>query len=184
MIYAIVAVILAIAILAIRYSLRGAIMDRLPIEPDEQILCDEENRRVFHRVRDTVDGRVLMYKVRLVLTNRRILIATGGPEGKHKFLIRYIVEHRGTHALTPEEVGAARAAGYGLDKGYATYRIGAADVALICEDGQTAVRILVPYTVDETFQLPPRLVLYTARPEVYRGLFAIPEAPTPPFKNK
>src|SRR6266851_7912397 len=79
----------------VRSTQRGAIVDRLPLAENEDVLLEEEGLKVFHQFRRRAvrDGGTVTYRVRALLTNRRILLATGGPEGKHKFVILMILDY-------------------------------------------------------------------------------------------
>jgi len=92
---AIVVVFVAVGVLVVRRMQKGAIVERLPIGPGENVLLEEEGLKVFHRSRRTSvrGGGTVTHRVRAVLTNERILVATGGPEGKHKFVILMILDY-------------------------------------------------------------------------------------------
>src|SRR3954451_9312434 len=81
-------------VLFIRSTQKGRIVERLPVEQDEDVLFEEKGLKVFHRFRRTAvrGGGTVTRPVRAVLTNRRILVATGGPEGKHEFVILMILD--------------------------------------------------------------------------------------------
>lgn len=174
MIYAIVAVVMLLAIIGIRYAMRGAIFDRLPIAADEQVLAVEPGLRVLWRMPHAANGWETRFGMHVVLTNRRILMATGGPEGKHKFLLVYVVEYVPQRPLTPEELSAATGAGYSMENGYPTYRVGRDNLAVVVEeDGKQVVQVEVPYSNDTTFARPPVLKIYTGQVEKYRAAFGI-----------
>ena len=107
----IVAVFAIVAVVVVRRTQRGAIVERLPLAEGERVLLEEEGLKVFHRSRKTSvrGGGTTMHRVRSVLTDRRVLLATGGPEGTHKFVIMLVLDY--TTPATP--VG---------DTGYAAYR--------------------------------------------------------------
>lgn len=171
MIYAIVAAVMLLAIIGIRYAMRGAIFDRLPIAADEQVLAEEPGLRVESRLPHASRGWETRFGMHVVLTNRRILLATGGPEGKHKFVLVYVVEYTPKRTLTAEELAAAKGAGYGLENGYATFRVGADHVTVQEEDGKTMVKVEVPYSNDATFANSPVLKFYTGQADKYRAVF-------------
>jgi len=173
MIYAIVAVVMLLAIIGIRYAMRGAIFDRLPIAADEQVLAVEPGLRVLWRMPHAANGWETRFGMHVVLTNRRILMATGGPEGKHKFVLVYVVEYTPNRPLTAEELSAAIGAGYGLENGYSTYRVGGDNLTVVQEDGKQVVQVEVPYSNDTTFARPPVLKIYTGQVERYREALGI-----------
>src|SRR5262245_63370036 len=82
-------------VLYVRSTQKGRIVESLPLEPGESVLLEEEGLKVFHRFRRMAvrGGGTVTHRVRAVLTNRRILVATGGPEGKHKFVIVMIIDY-------------------------------------------------------------------------------------------
>ena len=134
-------------VLFVRSTQKGRIVERLPLGPDEQVLLEEEGLKVFHRFRRMAvrGGGTVTHRVRAVLTDRRILVATGGPEGTHKFVILMILDYT-TPARSVAETGyAAYKSKFGLENGYATYAISAADVSVEEADGDAALRIVVPF---------------------------------------
>ena len=72
------------------------------------ILLEEAGLKVYHRVPpgSARGGGRSRHRVRAVLTDRRIILATGGPEGKHKFVILMILDYT-TPALPVPESGYA-----------------------------------------------------------------------------
>src|SRR5262245_47168741 len=91
----IVVVFVVVGVLFVRSRQKNAIVERLPLEPGENVLLEEQGLKLFHRFRRTSvrGGGTVTYRVRAVLTDRRILVATGGPEGKHKFVILMILDY-------------------------------------------------------------------------------------------
>ena len=90
----IVVVFAAGGVLYVRSKQKGAFVERLPIEQDE----DAPRRGRLEglppvRRRAVRGGGTVNYRVRARLTDRRILVATGGPEGKHKFVILMILDY-------------------------------------------------------------------------------------------
>jgi hypothetical protein len=74
----IVVVFVIAGVVFVRSTQKGAIVERLPLEQDEDVLLEEEGLKLFHRFRRRAvrDGGTVTYRVRAVLTNRRILLAT------------------------------------------------------------------------------------------------------------
>ena len=91
----IVAVFVVVAVVVIRRTQRGAFVTRLPLAEGEHVLLEEEGLKLFHRFRRTSvsGGGTVTHRVRSMLTDRRIFLATGGPEGKHKFVILMILDY-------------------------------------------------------------------------------------------
>jgi hypothetical protein len=151
----------------IRSTQRGRIVERLPVEPDEKVLLEEEGLRVFHRFRRMAvrGGGTVTHRVRSVLTDRRIILATGGPEGKHKFVILMILDYTTPAPAVAETGYAAYKTKFGLANGYPTYAFSAEDA--VVEDG--ALRIDVPFPeAGGGWGDPPEVKLYTAQAERYR----------------
>jgi hypothetical protein len=165
---AIVVVFVVGGVLFVRTTQKGRIVERLPLEPDEDVLLEEAGLKVFHRFRRMAvrGGGTTTYKVRAVLTNRRILVATGGPEGEHKFVILMILDYTAPARAVSETGYAAYKAKFRLANGYPTYAFSAADVRV--EDGE-ALRIDVPFPEGGPgWGDPPEVKLYTAQAERYR----------------
>ena len=120
---AIVIVFVVVAVVVIRRTQRGAFVARLPLGEGEQVLLEEEGLKLFHRFRRTAvrGGGTVTHRVRSVLTDRRILLATGGPEGKHKFVILMILDYTTAAPSGPETGYAAYKRKFGLANGYPTY---------------------------------------------------------------
>jgi hypothetical protein len=163
----IMVVFVVVAVIGIRWTIRRAILDRLPIAEGETVLLAEEDLKVFHKIREHSSGQALTYKSRAVLTDRRILIATGGPEGKNKYLIKMILDYT---AAAP----AVATVGYGayyrkfqLENGYPTYYISPRDVSLADADGTPALRIDVPFPEHGSLYLQPVVAIYTSQAARY-----------------
>jgi hypothetical protein len=141
---AIVVVFVVVAVLVIRRMQRGAFVDRLPLEAGETVLLEEEGLKVFHRFRrvSVGGGGTVTHRVRSVLTDRRILLATGGPEGKHGFVILLILDFTTPARPAGGSGYAAYKQRFDLARGYATYPVTAADVG-IADDGW--LRFVVPF---------------------------------------
>ena len=156
----------------VRSTQKGAIVERLPLAEDEDVLLEEEGLKLFHRFRRRAvrDGGTVTYRVRALLTNRRILLATGGPEGKHKFVILMILDYTTPAPGVPESGYAAYKRKFDLQNGYPTYAFSAADVSLDEErDGETALRIEVPFPeAGPSWGDPPEVKLFTKQAERYR----------------
>src|SRR5689334_1823113 len=147
--YAVIVVgFLVAGVVFVRATQRGAIVERLPLEPGEDVLLEEEGLKVFHRFRRTAarGGGTTTHRVRAVLTNRRILVATGGPEGKHKFVMLMILDYTHPAERVPASGQAAYKEKFRLANGYPTYAISAADVSVEGDHGGgDALRIEVPF---------------------------------------
>ena len=167
---AIVIAFVAVAVVLVRRTQRGAFVVRLPIDEGEQVLLEEEGLKLFHRFRRTAvrgGGRVT-YRVRSVLTDRRILLATGGPEGKHKYVILMILDYTTGAPSVPETGYAAYKRKFGLANGYPTYPCSAADVNVEQHDGETRLRIVIPFPEAGTsWGDPPEVRLSTPQAARY-----------------
>ena len=159
------------AVIIIRWTLRRAIVERLPVADGERVLLTETGLKVYHKVREHYRGRTLTSGATVVLTDKRVIVATGGPEGVHKYLLHQIIEH----TTSPR---AAKGSGYGayyakfrLDNGYATYFVAPENVSVVEKDGQTGVRFEVPFPEHGAFYINPEVIIYTSRPEEYRKAF-------------
>jgi hypothetical protein len=143
----IVVAFVVVAVVVVRRTQGGAIVARLPIGEGEQVLLEEEGLKLFHRFRRTaaVGGGTTTYRVRSVLTDRRIFLATGGPEGKHKFVILMILDYTTAAPPVPETGQAAYRRKFGLQNGYPTYACSAEDVSVEEHDGEPRLRIVVPF---------------------------------------
>src|SRR5690348_12615174 len=124
----IVVAFLIVGVVLVRRSQRGAFVDRLPIEDDEHVILEEEHLRLAHRFRrmSVRGGWTVTSRVRSVLTDRRVVLATGGPEGKHKFVLQMILDFTTEPPPVPEAGYAAYRRKFGLANGYPTYYCSAA----------------------------------------------------------
>jgi hypothetical protein len=175
--FAVIAVVfVVIGVLFVRSTQKRGIVERLPLDQDEHILLEEEGLKVFHRFRRTAarGGGTVTHRVRVALTNRRILVATGGPEGKHKFVILMILDYTSPAQPVPESGYAAYKKKFQLDNGYPTYAFSAADVSLEEQRGEVAaLRIEVPFPErGPSWGDPPEVKLYTKQAERYREAVA------------
>jgi hypothetical protein len=158
-------------VLYVRSKQKGAFVERLPLEEGENTLVEEEGLKVYHRARRRAvrDGGTVTYRVRALVTDKRILIATGGPEGKHTFVILMILDYT-TPAQPVTETGfAAYKAKFHLENGYPTYPFSPPDASLEQEDGHaTALRIMVPFPEGGSrWGDPPEVKLYSTQAERY-----------------
>jgi len=172
----IVFVFVVVGVVVVRSMQKRAIVERLPLEQDEGVLLEEEGLKVFHRFRRTAvrGGGTLTHRVRSVLTDRRILVSTGGPEGKHKFVILMILDYTTPAQPVAESGYTAYKRKFHLENGYATYAFSAADVTVEDEGGaDTALRIEVPFAEGgPSWGDPPEVKLYTKQAERYREAIA------------
>ena len=143
----IVVVFVVVAVVVIRRTQRGAFVARLPLAEGERVLLEEEGLKLFHRFRRTSvsGGGTVTHRVRSVLTDRRIFLATGGPEGKHKFVILMILDYTTDAPSVPETGYAAYKRKFGLANGYPTYACSARDVSVEEDDGETRLHVVVPF---------------------------------------
>jgi hypothetical protein len=163
----IVVVLVVGGVVFVRSTQKGAFVERLPVEEGEDVLLEEEGLKLFHRFRRRAvrDGGTVTFRVRAVLTNRRILLATGGPEGKHKFVILMILDYTNPAPGVPESGYEAYKRKFALQKGYPTYAFSAADVSL--DEG--ALRIEVPFPeAGPNWGGQPEIKLFTKQAERYR----------------
>jgi hypothetical protein len=172
--YLIVVVFVVVAILIISRQIRGAIFERLPIEPDESILLEERGLKVFEKIREASGGKSLTSRVTVVLTNRRILVATGGPEGKHKFFLKMILDYKTPPPVTSDTGYSAYYEKFQLANGYATYYIAPSDVNLVEKKGELAVKIHVPFPEHGSMYVEPEVIIYTKNSAAYRLAFSLP----------
>jgi hypothetical protein len=158
-------------VLYVRSKQKGAFVERLPLEDGENTLLEEEGLKIFHRARRRAvrDGGTVTYRVRVRLTDRRIIVATGGPEGKHTFVILMILDYTTPAEPVPESGFSAYKRKFHLENGYATYAFSAADASLEQEDGHaSALRIVVPFPEGgPRWGDPPEVKLYTTQAERY-----------------
>lgn len=159
----------AVAVVLVRRTLKPAITDRLPLEEGERVLLDEAGLKVDHRIRSK---GVRTHRVRAVLTDRRILLVTGGPEGEHKFLIQMILDYTTPAFPVPERGYSAYKRKFQTANGYPTYCISSENVNLVEEGGRSAVQIDVPFPEHGRLYLPPKVVINTEQAERYRDALA------------
>jgi hypothetical protein len=143
----IVVAFVVIGVLVVRRLQRGAVVARLPLGEGEQVLLEEDGLKLFHRFRRTSvrGGGTVTRRVRSVLTDRRILLATGGPEGKHKFVILMILDYTTPSPAVPETGYAAYLQKFGLRNGYPTYGCSEGDVSVEQDGDETRLRVVVPF---------------------------------------
>jgi hypothetical protein len=173
---AIVVVFVVVAVIVVRSTLKRAVVERVPTDPDEDTLLEEEGLKVFHRYRRIAvrGGGTVTHRVRVVLTDRRILVLTGGPEGKHKFVILMILDYTSPAQPVGDTGYAAYKTKFRLDNGYPTYAFSAADVSLEEQRrGGTALRIDVPFPEGgPKWGDAPEVKIYTQQAERYRDAIA------------
>jgi hypothetical protein len=172
----IVVVFVVAAAAYVRSTQKGAVVERLPLGPDEEVLVEEEGLKVFHRFRRMAvrGGGTVTRWVRAVLTDERIVVATGGPEGTHNFVLLMILDYTTPAQVVPERGYAAYKRKFRLENGYPTYAVSAADVSVEERDGEvTALRIEVPFPeAGPRWGDPPEVRLYTKQAERYREAIA------------
>jgi hypothetical protein len=171
----VVVVFVVVAVVYVRSKQKGAFVERLPLDQDEKILLDENGLKVFHRFRRIAvrGGGTVTHRIRVVLTDRRILVVSGGPEGKHKFVILMILDYTSPAQPTGETGYAAYKAKFGLENGYPTYAFSIADVSLEEQRGGVALRIDVPFPEGgPKWGDPPEVKIYTQNAERYRDAVA------------
>jgi hypothetical protein len=166
----IVVAFVVVAVVVVRRMQRGAIVVRLPLAEDERVILEEEGLNLSHRFRQTAahGGWTVTHHVRSVLTDRRVLLSTGGPEGKHKFVIVMILDY-GTEATPVPETGlAAYRRKFAVKNGYPTYPCSAADVSVDEHDGETQLRVVVPFPeAGKGWGDPPEVRLATSQAARY-----------------
>ena len=166
----IVVAFVVVGVVVVRRTQRGAFVARLPLGEGEQVLLEEEGLKLFHRFRRTAarGGGTVTHRVRSVLTDRRVLLATGGPEGKHKFVILMILDYTTAAPPVPETGYAAYRRKFGLQNGYPTYACSAGDVSVEEHDGETRLRVVVPFPeAGEGWGDPPEVRLSTPQAARY-----------------
>jgi hypothetical protein len=170
---AIVVVFVAGGVLYVRSKQKGAFVDRLPVEEGETTLLEEEGLKVFHRARRTAvrGGGTVTYRVRARLTDRRIIVATGGPEGEHKLVILMILDYSTPADPVPNSGFTAYKRKFHLENGYPTYAFSAVDASLEEEDGRAmALRVVVPFPEGgRGWGETPEVKLYSEQAERYRA---------------
>jgi len=127
----------------VRRTERGAVVARLPLGESEEILLEDD---------------------------RRVLLATGGPERKHKFVILIY-----TSAAPPvaETAYAAYRRKFRLQNGYPTYACSARDVSVEEQDGEKLLRVVVPFAeAGERSGDPPEVRLSTPQAARYEEAIA------------
>ncbi len=170
--YIILIVLFVVVVAAIiRWKMRGAIVERLPFLPEEKILLEETGLKVFHKIREASGGQSLTYRVTAVLTNSRILVATGGPEGKHKFFLKMILDYRSPAPQISDTGYAAYQSKFQLENGYPTYYFSPSDVTFVEKKGKEAVQINLPFPEHGAFYVAPEVIIYSKQPEKYREVF-------------
>ena len=166
----IVVAFVVIAVVVVRRMQRGAIVTRLPLAEDERVILEEEGLKLSHRSRRVAahGGWTVTRPVRSVLTDRRVLLSTGGPEGKHKFVIVMILDYTTAPTPVPETGFAAYRRKFALENGYPTYPCAAADVSVGDDNGETQLRVVVPFPeAGEGWGDPPEVRLSTAQAARY-----------------
>jgi hypothetical protein len=143
----IVVAFVVVGIVLVRRTQRRAIVERLPLADGEHVILEEEGLKLFHRFRRRAarGGGTTTHRVRSVLTDRRILLATGGPEGRHRFVILMILDYTTPSPPVPETGYAAYRRKFELQNGYPTYGCSAADASVELHDGEPRLCILVPF---------------------------------------
>ena len=160
-----------VGVYVIRRKQGGAFVDRLPVEDGEAILLEEAGLKVYRRAFRTSarGGATITHRVRAVLTDRRIILATGGPAGKHKFVILMILDYTTPAHPVLESGYAAYLEKFRLENGYPTYAFSAEDVRVEGEGSDAALRIDVPFPEGGPgWGDPPEVKIYTAQIERYR----------------
>src|SRR4051794_24632596 len=131
--FAVVVVVFGVGgVIYVRSKQKGAFVDRLPVEEGETTLLEEEGLKVFHLARRTAvrGGGTVTYRVRALLTDRRIFVASGGPEGKHKLVILMILDYTAPAEPVPDTGFAAYKRKFHLENGYPTYTFTAAEASV------------------------------------------------------
>jgi hypothetical protein len=106
-----------------------------------------------------------------VLTDRRIILATGGPEGKHKFVLKAIVDYTTPAPSVSSSGYPAYVDKFRLGNGYPTYPVTAADATV--DDGGGELVVVVPFPeAGSSWGPPPELKIATAQAERYRQAIA------------
>jgi hypothetical protein len=166
----IVVAFVVVGVVVVRRLQRGAIVVRLPVGDNEQVILEEEGLKLFHRSRRAAvrGGGTVTYRVRSVLTDRRVLLASGGPEGKHKFVILMILDYTTAAPPVPETGYATYRRKFGHQNGYPTYACSAGDVSVEEHDGELRLRVVVPFPeAGEGWGDPPEVRLSTPQAARY-----------------
>ena len=167
----IVVAFVVVAVVVVRRMQRGAVVARLPLGVDEDVLLEEEGLKLSHRFHRTAahGGVVVTYRVRSILTDRRVLLATGGPEGKHKFVILMILDYTTPAPAVPETGYTAYRRKFKLQNGYPTYSCSAGDVSVDGHDGEPRFHVVVPFPeAGEGWGDPPEIWLSTPQASRYQ----------------
>ena len=157
-------------VLLVRATQKGAFVERLPVG-DDDVLLEEDGLKVAHRFRKRAvrGGFTTTFRVHSVLTNRRLLLATGGPEGRHRFTMLMVVDFANPAPDVPEHGYAAYKRKFQLANGYPTYACTAADVTV--EDD--ALHIVVPFPeAGAGWGPPPEVKVFSAHASRYRDAMA------------
>ena len=165
-----VIVFLAVAIVLVRRSMKGAIVKRLPLADGEHVILEEEGLKISHRGRRGAasGGWTVTSKVRSVLTNRRIILATGGPEGKHKLVIKVVVDYTMPAPHVSESGYPAYLSKFDLSNGYPTYPVTADDVSVDRYGSDAELLVVVQFPEGgPSWGPPPELKIATNRAERY-----------------
>jgi hypothetical protein len=167
----IVVVFVFVGVILVRRTQRGAIVERLPFLEGEHVVLEEEGLKLFHKFRQTAvrGGGTTTYRVRSVLTNRRVLLATGGPEGKHKYVIQMILDYTTPATPVPDHGYDAYLRKFELQNGYPTYPISADDVTVEDRGGETCLEFVVPFPEGgDGWGPPPEVRLSTPQAARYQ----------------
>jgi hypothetical protein len=173
-IFAVIVLVFAVAgVVFVRSTQKRAVVERLPLEPGEEVVLEEEGLKLFHRFRKTAarGGGTVTHRVRATLTDRRLLLTTGGPEGRHKYVLLMILDYTTPAEPVPETGYDAYKRKFRLDNGYPTYAFSAPD-----EHGDAeTLSIAVPFPeAGPGWGDPPEVRLSTAQAERYREAIAHP----------
>jgi hypothetical protein len=166
----IVAIFAVVGVLLVRRTMQGAIVESLPLDPGEQVLLEEEGLKVYHRFRRTSvrGGGETTFRVRSRVTDRRIVLATGGPEGTHKFVLLLVLDRTSTPPPPAGETGyGAYRDRFRLTNGYPTYPVSAADARVEEDGGDAVLHVEVPFPGGD----PPEVKITT--PNAARYLAAL-----------
>jgi len=101
------------------------------------------------------------------------LLATGGPERKHKFVILMILDYTSAAPPVAETAYAAYRRKFRLQNGYPTYACSARDVSVEEQDGEKLLRVVVPFAeAGERWGDPPEVRLSTPQAARYEEAIA------------
>lgn len=175
--FAVIVIVIVVVGVVVRYThktQKGAIVERLPLDQGEEILLEEEGLKLSHRLGRVVrGGATLTHRVRAVLTDKRIFLATGGPVGEHKFVIVMILDYTTPAEPVVESGYAAYKRKFHLENGYPTYAFGVVDVDLGGQSNDSELRIDVPFPEGgPSWSDPPEVKLHTKQAERYREAVA------------